>query len=72
VLREHLGDQLLELDQGGVGDFGDPFSFARDFFSDPRWSMAAAAITLRELETALSPASFPGVIFMVLLYCLSE
>ena len=32
-----------------------------DFCSDPRWSMAAAAITPRGLETALRPASFPGV-----------
>gem|GEM_PF-4418952 len=29
--------------------------------------MAAAAMTLRALETALRPASFPGVIFIVLL-----
>jgi len=60
VLREHLGDQLLELDQGGVGTSATPFSFARDFFSDPRWSMAAAAITPRLSDTAFSPASLPG------------
>src|SRR5271157_3336846 len=34
------------------------------FFSEPRWSMAAAAMTPRWFETALMPASFPGVIFM--------
>jgi hypothetical protein len=45
------------------GTSGTPFSLAKDFFSDPRWSMAAAAITPRELETAFIPASFPGVSF---------
>ena len=41
-----------------------PRSLARDFWSDPRWSMAAAAMTPRASETALRPASFPGVGFM--------
>src|SRR5437868_5723185 len=41
-----------------------PFSFANDFLSDPRWSMAAAAITPRELETFFIPESFPGVSFI--------
>src|SRR5579859_211034 len=43
-----------------------PFSLASDFCSDPRWSMAAAAITPRWLETAFIPASFPGVRFIVI------
>src|SRR5215472_9198144 len=42
-----------------------PFSLARAFCNDPRWSMAAAAITPRLLETAFIPASFPGVSFMM-------
>ncbi len=42
-----------------------PFSLASDFCSEPRWSMAAAAITPRlSFETFLSPASLPGVSFM--------
>src|SRR5216684_7344414 len=41
-----------------------PFSLASDFCSDPRWSMAAAAMTPRSFETLLSPASFPAVIFI--------
>src|SRR5260370_40949520 len=41
----------------------DPFSLARDFCSEPRWSLAAAAITPRLFETAFIPASFPGVSF---------
>jgi len=40
-----------------------PFSLASDFCSDPRWSMAAAAMTPRESDTAFMPASLPGVIF---------
>src|SRR5687768_11072067 len=40
-----------------------PRSLASAFFSDPRWSIAAAAITPRSLETAFMPASLPGVIF---------
>ena len=41
-----------------------PFSFANDFLSDPRWSMAAAATTPRGLETFFIPESFPGVSFI--------
>src|SRR6266513_719824 len=41
-----------------------PFSLARDFCSDPRWSIAAAAITPRSLETRLSPFNLPGVSFI--------
>src|SRR3954463_16124067 len=41
-----------------------PFSFCNDFFSEPRWSIAAAAITPRSFETAFMPASFPGVSFI--------
>src|ERR1700704_6132115 len=41
-----------------------PFSLASDFCNEPRWSMAAAAITPRSFDTALSPFSFPGVSFM--------
>ncbi len=41
-----------------------PFSLASDFCSEPRWSMAAAAITPRSFDTAFIPASLPGVIFM--------
>ncbi len=37
---------------------------AEDFCSEPRWSMAAAAMTPRASETAFRPASFPGVSFM--------
>src|ERR1700730_6416366 len=40
-----------------------PRSLARDFWREPRWSMAAAAMTPRSSETAFSPASFPGVNF---------
>src|SRR5687767_3911861 len=46
----------------------DPRSFASDFLSEPRWSMAAAAMTPRSSETAFIPASFPGVIFTRLFY----
>src|SRR2546429_4968377 len=42
-----------------------PRSLARAFWSEPRWSMAAAAITPRWSETAFSPASFPGVNFSI-------
>src|SRR6185437_7732540 len=41
-----------------------PFSLASDFCNDPRWSMAAAAITPRSFDTFLSPASLPGVSFI--------
>src|SRR3954468_15999864 len=44
-----------------------PFSLANAFCNDPRWSMAAAAITPRLSETAFIPASFPGVSFTVVL-----
>src|SRR5215472_11987769 len=54
-----LNSSIMEL---GTSD---PFSLARAFCSDPRWSMAAAAITPRLLETAFIPASFPGVSFTV-------
>jgi hypothetical protein len=42
-----------------------PRSLARDFWSEPRWSMAAAAMTPRWSETAFKPASFPGVNFSI-------
>src|SRR5581483_2711546 len=42
----------------------EPFSFASDFCSEPRWSMAAAAITPRLSDTRCKPASFPGVNFI--------
>src|ERR1700722_17220711 len=41
-----------------------PFSLASDFCREPRWSMAAAAMTPRSFETFLRPASLPGVSFM--------
>src|SRR5271155_3995246 len=41
-----------------------PFSLARDFCSEPRWSIAAAAITPRSFDTAFRPASLPGVSFI--------
>jgi hypothetical protein len=41
-----------------------PLSFAMLFRNDPRWSMAAAAITPRELLTAFRPFTLPGVIFI--------
>src|ERR1700720_4702443 len=41
-----------------------PFSLASDFCREPRWSMAAAAMTPRSFETFLRPASLPGVIFI--------
>src|SRR5580698_9137584 len=44
-----------------------PFSLARDFCREPRWSMAAAAMTPRSFETAFRPASLPGVSFMRIL-----
>src|SRR6185312_17007618 len=44
-----------------------PFSLANAFCSDPRWSMAAAAMTPRLSETAFIPANFPGVSFTVVL-----
>ena len=42
-----------------------PFSLARAFCSEPRWSMAAAAMTPRPSATAFMPASLPGVIFIL-------
>ena len=44
-----------------------PFSLARDFCREPRWSIAAAAMMPRSLETFLRPASLPGVSFMGIL-----
>src|ERR1051326_2048340 len=44
-----------------------PFSLASAFFSEPRWSMAAAAITPRSFDTAFMPASLPGVMFIQIL-----
>src|SRR5436309_15741258 len=41
-----------------------PFSLARDFCREPRWSIAAAAITPRLSDTRCNPASFPGVSFI--------
>ncbi len=41
-----------------------PFSLAMALINDPRWSMAAAAITPRESATALRPFCFPGLIFI--------
>src|SRR5579875_1702949 len=43
-----------------------PRAVASDFSKEPRWSMAAAAMTPRSFETAFSPASFPGVNFIIL------
>jgi hypothetical protein len=45
-----------------------PRSFASAFCSDPRWSIAAAAMTPRPSETAFIPESFPGVIFTEIFY----
>src|SRR5260221_8704401 len=45
-----------------------PRSLASAFCSDPRWSIAAAAITPRVSDTAFMPASLPGVIFTALFY----
>jgi hypothetical protein len=63
VLGQDIGDQRLELLEV-VGEASPPRSLASDFCSEPRWSMAAAAITPRASETDLRPASFPGVSFM--------
>ena len=41
-----------------------PLSFAIALFSEPRWSIAAAAITPRASETAFMPFCLPGVIFI--------
>jgi hypothetical protein len=41
-----------------------PFSLAKAFCKDPRWSMAAAAMTPRSVDTLLRPASFPGASFI--------
>src|ERR1700684_1117294 len=49
-----------------------PFSLARDFCREPRWSMAAAAMMPRSLETFLRPASLPGVSFMRILLNTNE
>ena len=57
MLRQHLRDSDLEF-LHGIADFA-ALLLASDFFSDPRWSMAAAAITPRSFETFLSPATFP-------------
>src|ERR1035438_7456420 len=43
-----------------ASETAEPFSLARDFCSEPRWSMAAAAITPCAFETAFIPASLPG------------
>src|SRR5215204_2920996 len=45
-----------------------PRSFASDFFREPRWSIAAAAMTPRASATAFMPASLPGVIFIRSVY----
>src|SRR5215831_12180066 len=55
VLNSSIMEALISL----------PFSLAKAFCSDPRWSIAAAAITPRSFETAFMPANFPGVSFMV-------
>src|SRR5262245_47868826 len=39
-----------------------PLSLASAFCSEPRWSIAAAAITPRSFETAFMPASLPAEI----------
>ena len=44
-----------------------PAAWPSAFFSDPRWSIAAAAIVPVPVDTAFIPASFPGVIFMAAL-----
>src|SRR5690348_14197875 len=44
-----------------------PYSLARDICREPRWSMAAAAMMPRSLETFLRPASLPAVSFMRIL-----
>src|SRR5262245_58984285 len=44
-----------------------PFSFASAFCSDPRWSMAAAAMTPRLSDTAFIPVSLPAVNFTSIL-----
>src|ERR1017187_3520078 len=41
-----------------------PLSLAIALISEPRWSIAAAAITPRESETASMPLRFPGVSFI--------
>ncbi len=41
-----------------------PFSLAIELISEPRWSIAAAAITPRSLETAFMPFCFPAVTFI--------
>jgi len=42
-----------------------PLSLAMALFKEPRWSMAAAAITPLASETAFMPFCFPGVIFIM-------
>ena len=60
MTREDVCDQILELGEI-VGIGGGSAPLAIDFCSEPRWSMAAAAMTPRVFDTAFSPASFPGV-----------
>ena len=45
----------------------EPRSLAKAFCSEPRWSMAAAAMTPRLSATLFMPASFPGLSFMAIL-----
>ncbi len=63
VLGEDVGDEGLESSRSWPSATA-PRSLASDFWSDPRWSMAAAAMTPRWSETAFRPASFPGVSFI--------
>ena len=67
VRREDARDGGLEFLEHLRGDvlLVDALSLAMALLSEPRWSMAAAAITPRESDTAFSPFCFPGVIFMV-------
>ena len=48
---------------GVIAEVSTPFSLAKDFCSDPRWSIAAAAMTPFESATALIPFNLPAVIF---------
>src|SRR5712692_9697454 len=41
-----------------------PLTLAMALRKEPRWSMAAAAITPREFETASRPLILPALIFM--------
>src|SRR5260370_42418043 len=47
-----------------VSETAEPFSLARDFCREPRWSIAAAAITPRSFDTAFIPESLPVAIFI--------